>query len=117
LAEIDFNLPTPHDLVKELLAHESIRVIRTEIFGTDEKNFYAKIYFLKEEDTFSLNARPSDAISLSLTFSAPIYIDDSILINQPVKGHEDITNRRKDGKDWAEYLQSLSRDEFGKYVI
>jgi bifunctional DNase/RNase len=27
LAEIDFNLPTPHDLVKELLAHESIRVI------------------------------------------------------------------------------------------
>ena len=62
-----------------------------------------------------MDARPSDAIALALRFKAPIFVEDKVL-NQsgPAMGQTEILDNSEDGKKWAEYLETLSPDKFGK---
>jgi len=65
-----------------------------------------------------MDARPSDAIAIALRLSAPIYIDDKVIEKSKIQGPEgELTDKSLEGKKWAEYLESLSPDAFGKYKI
>ena len=74
--------PISYDLAHQILAHVDARVVRVEItdFNLRERTYYAEIHLVDDEGkTYTLDARPSDAIALALRFHAPIYAAVKIL--------------------------------------
>jgi hypothetical protein len=65
-----------------------------------------------------MDARPSDAIALALRFQAPIYVDDSVIQHSKLReGNVEVADTSEEGKKWADYLDKLSSDDFGKYKV
>ncbi len=118
LQNITFDRPMTHDLLKNLLDVQNIGVSKVEVCDLKENTFYAKIHLTATGGAFTIDARPSDAIAVALRFKAPIYVDDKV-IEKSKKGVGDIEvlDQSQEGKKWAEYLDNLSPDDFGKYKV
>jgi hypothetical protein len=118
LQDIKFDRPMTHDLFKNVLDIQNIEVLKVEVCDLKDNTFYAKIYFAGQEKKFSLDARPSDAIAVALRFKAPIYVDDKVIEKSKMGfGDVEILDKSKEGKKWAEYLEKLSQEDFGKYKV
>jgi bifunctional DNase/RNase len=118
LRDIKFDRPMTHDLFKNFIDTLEMVVSKVEVCDLKDNTFYARIYFVSEEKSFDMDARPSDAIAIALRFGAPIYVDDKIFENsQMVEGDYEVLNKSEEGKKWAEYLENLSPDDFGKYKV
>ena len=115
LQDIKFDRPMTHDLFKNFLVLQDMSVSGIEVVDIRNNTFYARINFICRDRHFSMDARPSDAIALALRFKAPIFVEDKVL-NQsgPAMGQTEILDNSEDGKKWAEYLETLSPDKFGK---
>ena len=114
------HLLRPCDVVrrggKRLL--NDVDLTRVEVCDLKDNTFYARIYFSSEAGAFDMDARPSDAIAMALRFKAPIYVDDKV-INAFKNAETDIelSDESTEGKKWAEYLEKLSPEDFGKYKV
>ena len=118
LRNIKFDRPMTHDLFKNFIENLNMHVTKVEVCDLKDNTFYARIYFSSIEKDFSMDARPSDAIAIALRFKAPIYVDDKIIEkSQNPEGSYDMVNGSDEGKKWAEYLEKLSPEDFGKYKI
>ena len=118
LRDIKFDRPMTHDLFKNFMDNLEMVVSKVEVCDLKDNTFYARIYFVSKEKSFDMDARPSDAIAIALRFGAPIYVDDKIFDqSQMVEGDYEVLNKSEDGKKWAEYLENLSPEDFGKYKV
>ena len=118
LRNIKFDRPMTHDLFKNFVESLKIDVAKVEVCDLKDNTFYAKIYFISEEKKFSMDARPSDAIAIALRFQAPIYVDDKIIEkSQALETDAEMLDKTEEGKKWAEYLENLSPEDFGKYKV
>ena len=118
LQDIKFDRPMTHDLFKIFVENIKMEVSKVEVCDIQDNTFYAKIYFISKENSFSIDARPSDAIAIALRFQAPIYVDDKVLEkSQMVDADPEILIKSKEGEKWAEYLEKLSPEDFGKYKV
>jgi bifunctional DNase/RNase len=118
LQEIEFDRPMTHDLFKNFSEMVDTRVTRVEVCDLKDNTFYARIYFEDRKRSFDMDARPSDAIGIALRFGAPIYVDDKV-VQQSKKGEgpSEVFDESEEGKKWAEYLEKLSPEDFGKYKM
>ena len=118
LQNIQFERPMTHDLFKNLTDSLNIHISKVEVCDLLNDTFYAVIHFDGKENSFTMDARPSDAIALALRFEAPIFVDEKV-IEKSQKGNEDIEilDQSEEGKKWAEYLEKLSPEDFGKYKV
>lgn len=117
LQDIKFDRPMTHDLFKSFVELQNTAIAGVEVVDIRDNTFYARINFISEEKTFSMDARPSDAIALALRFKAPIYMDEKVLAKSRVgegNGKAEAVDDSEEGKKWADYLEKLSPDEFGK---
>ena len=71
--------PFTHDLIKNIMDRLGATVERITIDDLWQETFYAKITLAKGEETFDIDARPSDAMALALRFRAPIYAAEAVL--------------------------------------
>jgi hypothetical protein len=118
LRDIKFDRPMTHDLFKNFIDNLEMVVSKVEVCDLKDNTFYARIYFVSEDKSFDMDARPSDAIAIALRFGAPIYVDDKIFENsQMIDGDYEVLNQSEEGKKWAEYLENLSPEDFGKYKV
>ncbi len=118
LRDIKFDRPMTHDLFKNFVDNLEMVVSKVEVCDLKDNTFYARIYFVSKDKSFDMDARPSDAIAIALRFGAPIYVDDKIFDqSQMVDGDYEVLNKSEDGKKWAEYLEKLSPEDFGKYKV
>ena len=118
LENIKFSRPMTHDLMKSLLDNLEVRVVRIEICDLRDNTFYALIYLVMQNKEFSLDARPSDALALALRSQAPIFVDEQVIqkskaVDLGAKTEID----SEEGKKWAEILEGLDPDDFGKYKM
>ena len=120
LEDIKFSRPMTHDLLKNILVSAGARVGKVEVIDLKENTFYALIHLIQGDKTQAIDARPSDAIALALRFGAPIFVEEKVLelskasteaqAGQPeVKGEE--------GKKWADILEGLKPEDFGKFKM
>ncbi len=116
LKGVRFDRPMTHDLFKNLSERLDIVVSKVEVCDIMDNTYYARIHFLTKDDTFSMDARPSDAIAIALRFDAPIFIDEKVIEKSQMSLTEkpEVADDSEDGKKWAEYLESLDPDDFGK---
>ncbi|MEJ2642585.1 MAG: bifunctional nuclease family protein [Desulfosarcinaceae bacterium] len=118
LQNINFERPMTHDLFKNFVQTMEMEVVKIEICDLKDNTFYALIYFASDSRVFSMDARPSDAIAIALRFDAPIYVDSTVIekarVNEP---KAEVLDKSSAGKKWAEYLNDLSPEDFGKYKM
>jgi bifunctional DNase/RNase len=118
LQQIEFDRPMTHDLFKNFADMMNAHVIRVEVCDLKDNTFYARIYFEDGERRFDMDARPSDAIAIALRFGAPIYVDDRVVQHSKKgEGPSEVFDESEEGKKWAEYLEKLSPEDFGKYKV
>lgn len=119
LEKIVFSRPMTHDLFNECLKTLNVTVSKIEIGDIRNNTFYANIYLIREGQSFTIDARPSDAIALALRAHAPIFVDESVIeksrnIDFGIK----ITDLDKLKEDKIkEFLENLSAEDFGKYKM
>ena len=118
LQDIRFDRPMTHDLFKNLTDLIDISIEKVEVCDLKDNTFYAKIYFIYEKGNFSMDARPSDAIALALRYNAPMYVDDAVIEKSTMSdSHAEALDKTEEGKKWADYLEKLSPEDFGKYKV
>lgn len=118
LQNIEFERPMTHDLFKNFSDYLNIMVSKVEVCDLRDNTFFALIHFEGGEQAFSMDARPSDAIAIALRFQAPIYVDDKVISKSKLSSDDvEILDKSEEGKKWAEYLEKLSPEDFGKYKV
>lgn len=72
--------PLMPDLFKQATDQFGYNLDSAILHTMDENGIYhAKVYYSNNERTVTLDARPSDAITLALKSGAPIYMDKTLL--------------------------------------
>ncbi len=118
LQNIEFERPMTHDLFKNFTEQMNVAVTKVEVCDLRENTFFALIHFDGDNRSFSMDARPSDAIAIALRFKAPIYVDDKVISKSSQRdGDVEVLDQSEEGKKWAEYLEKLSPEDFGKYKV
>ncbi|MFC1577734.1 bifunctional nuclease family protein [Thermodesulfobacteriota bacterium] len=118
LQNIKYDRPMTHDLLKNFADTLQISIVKVEVCDLKDNTFYARIYFVSKDQSFDIDARPSDAIALALRFKAPIYVEDSVMQQSKISdGEAEVVDNSEEGKKWADYLTNLSPDDFGKYKV
>jgi bifunctional DNase/RNase len=118
LQNIKYERPMTHDLFKNFVETQDMAIAKVEVCDLKDNTFYARIYFSTGEETFDMDARPSDAIALALRFDAPIFVEDAVIQQSKIsEGDVEVADDSEEGKKWADYLENLSPDDFGKYKV
>jgi bifunctional DNase/RNase len=119
LQEIKFDRPMTHDLFMSLTEKLNLHIERIDICDLKENTFFAEIHFAStdENQNFTMDARPSDAIALALRYKAPIFVEELVIEKSLSGPTPEIVDESDEGKKWADYLENLSPDEFGKYKV
>ena len=123
LQNIRFDRPMTHDLFKNFAEMMEIAVVRVEVCDLRDNTFFARIRFHDGEGEFDMDARPSDAIAIALRFGAPIFVDARVIEKAaapagPAEGEAgEPIDRSEEGRKWAEYLEKLRPEDFGKYKV
>lgn len=118
LQNINFDRPMTHDLFKSFAERLEVRVTRVEVVDIRDNTFFARIFCSSAVNDFSMDARPSDAIALALRFSAPIFVAEQVIEkSKNTPASPQAFDESEKGKEWAEYLENLSDEDFGKYKV
>lgn len=110
LAGKSFERPMTHDLLKLVTDVLGATVDRIEITGIHADTYFARIVLRRGEDTFYVDARPSDSIALALRASASILIERELFetYRRPIDlGAEEDDVRKR--------LRELDPGDFGEY--
>ena len=118
LQNIAFDRPMTHDLFKDFIEHQNIDLTKIEICDLKDSTFYARIYFSSPNETFDMDARPSDAIALAIRFGRRIYVDEKVISKSlAADSNAEAFDNSEEGKKWADYLENLDTEDFGKYKM
>jgi bifunctional DNase/RNase len=118
LQNIKYERPMTHDLFKNFTDSLDISVAKVEVCDLKDNTFFARIYFVSKERNFDMDARPSDAIALALRYHAPIFVDDAVMKKSKISdGELEMMDTSEEGKKWADYLENLSPEDFGKFKV
>ena len=118
LEGIQFSRPMTHDLLKSIMEMINIRVNKIEVIELKNNTYYALIYITHGEEEISIDARPSDALALSLRVDAPIFVaEDVITQSQQLDLQSEPEDTSEQGKKWQEILEKLNPEDFGKYKM
>ncbi len=118
LEKIALSRPMTHDLLKTILNQLNVELLRVEVTDLQDNTFIANIQLHTLAQTLIIDARPSDAIALALRMKAPIFVSRAVMEKSrkiDLKGQGNPTEAKQE--KWAEILENLSPDDFGKYKM
>lgn len=120
---LEISRPMTHDVLADLIAVTKTKVLRAEIYDLRDNIFYACLHLelydqkdLKQREE-RLECRPSDAITLALKTKVKIKVNREIIAKARQIENDTTTNEQKQSQKWAEVLESLTPDDFGKYKM
>lgn len=106
--------PMTHDLLKNLLDELGIKVEKIVVNDVRDNTFYAQIYCRHENQTITIDSRPSDAIALVLRTEAPIFVEESVV---EMAHNMKIDDNLEDSEKLKKWLENLQPEDFGKYKM
>jgi len=118
LENVEFSRPMTHDLFRNVLGELGAKLERIEVIDLKDNTYYALIHLGVADRRMKIDARPSDAIALALRHKAPIFVAPEVLdLSQHAQPEGEAQVGTEEGKKWAEVLESLSPEDFGKYKM
>jgi uncharacterized protein len=122
--------PLTHDLCKSLIVGLGGELRRIHITKVLKGTYYAEMHIVRGDAVVHVDARPSDSIAIALRFPAPIFADDSLLVEAAEEAVEEESEtpmlpepepRQSTDEMTAEqlkqYLSNLRPEDFGKFNL
>ena len=108
LEGIKFSRPMTHDLLNNMMQMVDIEVVKIEVCDLKNNTYYALIYFDHNGKEISIDARPSDALALSLRMDAPIFVAEEVITKSAqIDLKAEPEDKSELGKKWQEFLEKL----------
>ena len=106
--------PMTHDLLKNILEMIDVQVERIEITELRNNTFYAIIHVKYRDKDFTIDARPSDALALSLRVDAPIFVAEEVIEGSlRIEFEAEPEDKSEQGKAYQEILEKADPEDFG----
>ena len=102
--------PMTHDLLRNVFEELGAELTRVVIADLRGGTFYAYLELERSGEVLFIDARPSDAIAVSMRARVPIYVDTKVL--DQVRSVE-VTSDRTDREHLQKWLESLDPDDLG----
>ena len=114
LEGIKFSRPMTHDLMKNFLDVTEVTIKRIEVCDLKDSTYFALIHISHNNIEMAIDARPSDALALSLRAGAPIFVaDDVIEKSKQVETKGEPADTSEKGRKWTEILENIDPEDFG----
>ena len=107
-----FERPLTHDLLKTAVESLGATVIKVAVTDLKDNTFFAKIYLQRDNEVFSIDARPSDSIALAIRTQSPIYVSKSVFDNHKRALQENQESKESADEELRKYLRDLDPGEF-----
>jgi bifunctional DNase/RNase len=118
LEGIKFSRPMTHDLLKSIMDTIDVEVNKVEVCDLKDNTYYALIHMTHGGKEISIDARPSDALALSLRMNAPIFVAEEVISkSEQIDLTAEAEDSSEQGKKWQEILEKLNPEDFGKYKM
>ena len=118
LEGIQFSRPMTHDLLKNFFEMLDVEVGKIEVCDLKNNTFFALIHFTHKGKEMTIDARPSDALALSLRVKAPVFVEEAVIEkSKQIDLTAEPEDKSEQGKKWQEILENLSPEDFGKYKM
>ncbi len=120
LENIKFSRPMTHDLLKNIIDTLDVKVTKVEVCDLKDNTYYALIHILTSDGKeYAIDARPSDALALSLRTNAPIFVKEEVILKSAklTDNESEAMDESEKGKKWKKILESLKPEDFGKYKM
>lgn len=119
LEKIQLSRPMTHDLLKNILEEFKVDVSKVVIHDLADNTFYATIVLRQNGKEILMDARPSDAIAVSLRTKAKIFVEQAVIDkSRKIDLSKEVLDKESSKKHkWAEILENLSPEDFGKYKM
>lgn len=118
LEKIELSRPMTHDLMKNVLHELKATIKQVIITDLTDNTFFAELTLVHEGREIRIDSRPSDAIALALRTAAPVYVHRDVMEKSR---RIDVAKEMDEGKikeqKWAEILENLTPEDFGKYKM
>lgn len=102
--------PMTHDLLRNLLTDLGGRLVRVIISDLHDGTFYAYLEIAREDGPLFVDARPSDALALSIRTKAPVFVDTAVMDRAR---SVDASSDQADRERLQRWLESLDPDDLG----
>ena len=125
LAAMEFPRPLTHDLLCTVMKQLGGSLQRVIISRGEDSTYYAELSVLKNGESISLDARPSDSIAIALRFDTQIFAHEELLevAGDPSAGdfksagNEPSTSPPSMGPgELEEHLRRLNPEDFGRFT-
>ena len=119
LEHIQFSRPMTHDLFHTTLDTFNIRLSKIEIHDLADNTFFARIVMeASDGKSTTLDSRPSDALALALRTKSPILVSREVIEKcRTIDMAKRYDENSSEEQTWAEILENLSPEDFGKYKM
>jgi len=118
LEGIKFSRPMTHDLLNNFLEMMDVEVTKVEVCDLKDNTYYALIHFKRGDNELTIDARPSDALAISLRVKAPIFVAEEIINkSKEIDLKPEAEDKSEEGKKWQKILEGLDPGDFGKYKM
>lgn len=106
--------PMTHDLLHGVLQELGVELNRVEIWALREGTFYGRLQLRRGSDEVQVDARPSDAIAMSVRTGAAIWVAREVL-NEAVQ--LDLATAGEEEERLREWLEKARPEDLGKYTM
>lgn len=118
LEKIELTRPMTHDLMRNILGALKVTVERVEITDLTDNTFFAKIYLAANGREMVMDSRPSDAIALALRTHSEIFVSKNVMEkSRRIDLSKEVDQGKLKERKWAEILENLTPEDFGKYKM
>ena len=112
LQGVELPRPLTHDLFVSSLRENHTRVSSVHISQVINGTYYAEITFTTLAGEYSLSARPSDAVALSVRMSEPVRFTASAELFEQAGIELDADNAEDEINQFRNFLDTVSPDDF-----
>jgi bifunctional DNase/RNase len=110
LQKVEPPRPMTYELMKHVITQMGGVVDKVIINDLRDSTYYAEVHILQGNNRLIIDSRPSDAINIALRFSAPIFVEESVLEKSRVPKPEEDEEKKK----LREWLENIKPEDFEK---
>lgn len=110
LQKVEPPRPMTYELMKNVITQMGGVVDKVIINDLRDSTYYAEVHVLQGNNLLIIDSRPSDAINIALRFSAPIFVEESVLEKSKVLKPEEDEEKEK----LKEWLENIKPEDFEK---
>jgi bifunctional DNase/RNase len=110
LQKVEPPRPMTYELMKNVITQMGGVVDKVIINDLRDSTYYAEVHILQGNNRLIIDSRPSDAINIALRFSAPIFVEESVLEKSRVPKPEEDEEKKK----LREWLENIKPEDFEK---